>query len=243
MPRSPDIRSEVARLLRQKPDLGFDSFPRTLNLYEPLRGGIAYGDVTSLPIPRAQQMPDNSVTEFFVDTPGKIYLIQFARAESILYLESIKFVPAEAQDYKLEANVYRKPLLLDMFHDSPFIQELSRPDAVIMKYDLIATVNGVHFTPLRAKRFLPWALQVLDAKHHITHVMAEWEPDGLNHKQFYQALSQNGGLVDDAATKTWTHMQYSQMGLRRLSGTYFTPCLNGKTSPYGNNVVYSLYTR
>lgn len=219
--------------------------------YPPLMGHRVEGNACNLSPNMVKQMPLDSTAIFTVETHDQSFPIQVVKTQSIPYQASLRLVSSSDERYKLEAHIQRLQIFYGVVRSQklPFLRDLTS-DAKIMKYDLVAKINNQHLPPLRAKEFLSWALKVF-SDYHITHLLAEWEPDSDNHATFYQGVQKRNNEVS-AVKQTWTHAQFTNLGFELIPKIGIVPIdenvakISGnKKSPFGfpKTVVYALYRK
>jgi hypothetical protein len=226
-------------------------YPRALDRYPALMGIRIQGDVSNLPVRLVQDMPLDTAANLICSVNGEDHEVQIAKAESIPFKVSLKMLWRSDPRYKVEAQLHRRDVLVDMLSNEEKLTRLIPPSARVMKFDLLTKIDDVYAPPFRADKFLPWALEVL-APHRPTHALAEWEPYSDNHETFYKVLEETGGDRLTAVRATWTHRQFSTLGFRLLPRVSITSISDSirqlgivRPSPQGNpfTVVHALYEK
>lgn len=223
-------------------------FTETMRVHASLRGVKVSGDATNLSTAKVSRMPVDTVASFTTEVDGKAYPMQLVKGESIPYIVSVRLVSGMDPRYMFEAHLRRPGSFIATMREygAPFATDLpSRTLAV--SFDIKAKINGQHHPPMRARLFLPWAMQVLKP-YNPTHVLAEWEPDSDNHQAYYEAFALSNDPMQ-AVEATWTHRQYSQLGFNLMEGISIvgvresTHGLVTKVSPHGYppTVIRALY--
>lgn len=224
----------------------FYSFPPEVNkLDKNIDGRVINGDACNLPVRLVREMPMDSAAFFTSVVEGENYRMQIAKAESIPFLESIKIVPTENPLFRMEANIirnfdyFRKNLLTNNTLQS----YLEQNPGNIMRYDL-ATISGKEeFPPLKAEKFIPWALEAFSDRK-ISYILSDYEPHCEGHASIYRSLQKKGN-ENEAAAATWEHQQFTRNGFEMIKAVDVADCINGKKSAYGypDTVISVLYKR
>src|SRR5438105_1119800 len=152
------------------------AYPTAANVYEPLMGFKFQGDLSNLPLGAARSLPLEMAALLKAETDGGTYTVQYARAESIAYADSIRFLSEENRAYRLQANVCNFYPIYNTFREMqmPVTGALSAGSKIIC-FELKTKINGEHYPPFKAAKFLPWALRFFN-EHKPTHLLAFWEP-------------------------------------------------------------------
>lgn len=210
----------------------------SLPIHNEINGLTFNGDVCVLRPDLVKSMPTNSVALITIKKAGIKYNVMVARyvppMEGHPYEEQIRLITKEDPRYKMEALIFDKRYLACF--PFPYVKSLKQSD-VVLGFDIVTKIDGIHHPPLIASKFIPWALETF-ADKGITHLVSDFEPDSDNGKTYWEEFERTGNKIN-ALERTWAHRQYEKVGFKPDSEIYHFEGVPGFSKP----VVFTVYNR
>jgi hypothetical protein len=241
---SPDYNRSINYTIHRLNSLT-QPFPISLPIYYPLMGKTIEGDVTNLDYRLVQKMRINSAAEFGVKVNDMKFPIQLAKASSMLFVEAIKFKPNDkpTNEFKLEAGVYRQEVISEHLKQSKLLKELRKDPGGVVYFDLVAKFEKEHFPPLRAKKFIEWALELF-VPHDPLYILGQWLPESDNHAAYFKSKQEHRDPLQ-AIKNTWSYKQFTRLNYQLIPIIDEIDAFTEKASPYGypQVVVQTLFKK
>lgn len=197
---------------------------------------VIRGNACNLPAKDVSAMPFNTNSIYQVsarekgkplDTISQVMVSRYdpliMAHEQIWMKEALRIVPEDNQEIVMEAIVFDVPImrlatagLLDKLND----------DEVLVGFNIQAKRDGKHHPAMRADKFIPWALEILEATRKVNYILADYEvgSDTLRQfmKNYHMPANPNAETVTEAKIQamhsTWGHKQLSKAGYDLVPG-------------------------